>query len=140
DCHILDKRVTVSWLEKSGNTITEQNKKIICDKFHISMHWFETGEGEMYALDAPFDIFDSMRKELNLSDVKEKILRGYFNLDTHSRKAVTDFIVNIGHSTAQTEDNRRITERNKAHVLLDQELDAEEKDVSALDAGNKKRA
>ncbi|WP_196606542.1 helix-turn-helix domain-containing protein [Pectinatus frisingensis] len=134
------KRAMSSRLEKEGGTVVEQNRKIICDRFNISRHWLETGEGEMYISDTQTDIFDSLKEELNLSDVEEKILRGYFGLDEKSRKAVTDFIVNIGRSTAQTEDNKRITERNKAHVLLDKELDAEEKDVSALDAGNKKRA
>ena len=92
------KNSAISKLEQEGNTVVDQNKRIICDKFHISMYWLETGEGDMYAPDSPGDIFDSLREELNLSDIEEKILRGYFELDERSRKSVTDFIVNIGRS------------------------------------------
>lgn len=90
------KNGAISKIEQDGNTVVEQNKRIICDKFHVSMHWLETGNGDMYAPDAPADIFDSMRDELKLSVVEEKILRKYFELGTESRQAVTDFIVSIG--------------------------------------------
>lgn len=94
------KNKTISWMEQDGNTVIEQNRRIICDKFHVSMPWLETGKGNMYAQDATEDIFDSMREELNLSNIEEKILRGFFDLDEHSRKSVTDFIVNIGRTAA----------------------------------------
>ena len=91
----------ISWMEQSGNTIIDQNKRIICDKFHVSMRWLETGEGEMYTPDAPSDIFDSMREELNLSIVEENILRKYFQLEAGSRQAVADFIVSIGKAAVE---------------------------------------
>ena len=68
------KSGAISKIEQDGNTVVEQNKRIICDKFHVSMHWLETGEGDKYTADAVSDIFDSMRDELNLSDVEENIL------------------------------------------------------------------
>ncbi|WP_231037819.1 helix-turn-helix domain-containing protein [Pectinatus frisingensis] len=92
------KNKTISWMEQDGSTVIEQNRRIICDKFHVSINWLETGEGDMYSQDAPNDIFDTLRTELKLSDIEEKILRGYFDLDERSRKSVTDFIVNIGRS------------------------------------------
>ena len=91
----------ISWMEQSGNTIIDQNKRIICDTFHVSMRWLETGEGEMYTSDAPSDIFDSMREELNLSIVEENILRKYFQLEAGSRQAVADFIVSIGKAAVE---------------------------------------
>jgi len=133
------KRVTVSWLEKDGNTIVDQNKRIICDKFHVSMHWLETGEGNMYAPDSQKDIFDSMRDELNLSDVEGKILRGYFELDDHSRKAVTDFIVNIGRSTAkepipenETDEDDNDLELKHRQEIIAAEFEAEKKGKMSL--------
>ena len=95
------KNKTISWMEQDGNTVIEQNRRIICDKFHVSMHWLEIGEGDMYEADSSSDIFDSMRNELNLSDVEEKILRGYFELDEHSREAVSRFIINLGREAAK---------------------------------------
>lgn len=90
------KNGAISKIEQDGGTVVDQNKHMICDKFHISMHWLETGEGDMYAADSSNDIFDSLREELNLSDMEEKILRGYFELDEHSRQSVAEFIINIG--------------------------------------------
>lgn len=122
------KRAMSSRLEKEGGTVVEQNRKIICDKFNISRHWLETGEGEMYASDTQTDIFDSIREELNLSDVEEKILRGYFELDEKSRKAVTDFIVNIGRSAAGSEKSTTYAEEQIPESSLNQESDTENND------------
>lgn len=90
------KKSAASWIEKEGSSVIDQNIRLICDTFHINEKWLRTGDGNMYAPDSPGDIFDSLRDELNLSDIEEKILRGYFELDERSRKSVTDFIVNIG--------------------------------------------
>lgn len=95
------KNSAISKLEQEGNTVVDQNKRIICDKFHISMHWLETGEGDMYAPDSPRDIFDSLREELQLSEVEETILRGYFELDEKAREAVTSFIIKLGLSASK---------------------------------------
>lgn len=134
------KKSAASWMEKTGNTITEQNKKIICDKFHVSKQWLETGEGEMKVPDAPSDdIFVSLRDELKLSDVEEKILRNYFDLDIKSRKAVVDFIYKIGSSlnkSSTSEEEKWQAKRKALHDQLDAELDAEEKGQSASDSGN----
>lgn len=90
------KNGAISKIEQDGGTVVDQNKRMICDKFHVSMHWLETGEGDMDVSDSSSDVFDSIREELKLSDMEEKILRGYFELDERSRKSVTDFIINIG--------------------------------------------
>lgn len=42
------KHGAISKMEKDGATVTDQNKRIICDKFHVSMQWLETGDGKMY--------------------------------------------------------------------------------------------
>lgn len=135
---------TVSWMEKEDNSIIEQNKRIICDKFHVSMHWLETGEGDKYTADSVSDIFDSMRDELNLSDVEESILRKYFELSKESRQAVTDFIISIGNDVqppaADPAPVISQTDREHAHVLLDQEMDAAEQDASASHSTARKKA
>lgn len=125
------KRAMSSRLEKEGGTVVEQNRKIICDKFNISRHWLETGEGEMYAYDAQTNIFDSIREELNLSDVEEKILRGYFELDEKSRKSVTDFIVNIGRSAAESEKSTTYAEEPAPVSSLNQEYRAEKREKTS---------
>ena len=132
----------VSWMEHDGNTVVDQNKRIICDKFHVSMHWLETGEGDKYTADAVSDIFDSMRDELNLSDVEENILRKYFELSKESRQAVTDFIISIGNDVQPPAADPPLSQsdRDRAHVQLDQELDAAEQDASASHSTARKKA
>ena len=150
------KQGAISKLEQEGGTVVDQNKHIICDKFQVSLHWLETGEGDMFTPDSPGDIFDSLREELNLSDIEEKILRGYFELDERSRKSVTDFIVNIGRSadkavsTPVDEDTAEISqsdddlELKKRQDIIAAEFAAEKKGKMSLAStsinGHTKRA
>ena len=136
------KSGAISKIEQDGNTVVEQNKRIICDKFHVSMHWLETGEGDKYTADAVSDIFDSMRDELNLSDVEENILRKYFELSKESRQAVTDFIISIGNDVQPPAAGPTLSQsdRDRAHAQLDQELDAAEQDASASHSTARKKA
>lgn len=150
------KKSAASWIEKEGNSVIDQNIRLICDTFHINEQWLRIGEGDMYASDSPSDIFDNMRDELNLSDIEEKILRGYFELDEHSRKSVTDFIVNIGrsadkalsvHANEETikikdlDDDLELTHRQK---IIATEFEAEKKgkmsSASTSTSGHIKRA
>jgi transcriptional regulator with XRE-family HTH domain len=133
------KKSAASWIEKEGNSVIDQNIRLICDTFHISEEWIRIGKGDMYAPDSPGDIFDSMRDELNLSNVEEKILRGYFELDDHSRKAVTDFIVNIGRSTAkepipenETDEDDNDLELKHRQEIIAAEFEAEKKGKMSL--------
>ena len=42
------KQSAVSYLEKNGATVTEQNIKAICSQFSTSETWLRTGSGEMF--------------------------------------------------------------------------------------------
>lgn len=129
------KQGAISKLEQEGSTVVDQNKHIICDKFHISMHWLETGEGSIYATESPGDIFDSMRDELGLSDVEEKILRGYFELDEHSREAVSNFIIKLGREAAKIappdEDDNDLELKRRQEIITAQ-FEAEKKGKMSL--------
>lgn len=131
---------TLGMMEVGKRKISERHIKTICSICHVSEKWLRTGEGEMKVPDAPSDdIFDSLRDELKLSDVEEKILRNYFDLDLKSRKAVVDFIYKIGASinkSSTTEEEKWQAKRKALHDQLDAELDAEEKGQSASDSGN----
>ena len=85
------KRVTVTWMEKSGNNIVDQNKQIICDKFHINPHWLETGEGEMYAPPAERDLIDEMRERYRLNPIEEQILRVYMEMTLPERERLVRY-------------------------------------------------
>lgn len=42
------KQTTVSFMEKPGSYITEQNIKVICMQFNVNEEWFRTGTGPMF--------------------------------------------------------------------------------------------
>lgn len=42
------KNGAISWMEKTGNTVTEQNIEMICAKFNVNKTWLLTGEGTMF--------------------------------------------------------------------------------------------
>lgn len=82
------KQNTISSMEKSGATVTEQNIKAICSKFSINENWLRTGSGKMFLENEKkqkefFEIFDELSPALQeyliktakeLLDTQEKLL------------------------------------------------------------------
>ena len=59
------KQNTISYMEKSGSTVTEQNIKNICSQFSVNENWLRTGFGKMFLENEKkpkefFDIFDEL--------------------------------------------------------------------------------
>ena len=82
----------VSWMEQDGNTVVDQNKRIICDQFGVSLHWLETGEGDMYAdTDSDKRLFEQLHSELGLNEREQQILRTFLTFDEAERTRVLDF-------------------------------------------------
>ena len=59
------KQNTISYMEKNGFTITEQNIKVICSQFNVNENWLRTGSGKMFLENEKkqkefFDIFDEL--------------------------------------------------------------------------------
>lgn len=59
------KQNAISYMEKNGATVTEQNIKTICSQFDVNEHWLRTGSGEMFLQNQKkqkefFDIFDNL--------------------------------------------------------------------------------
>lgn len=59
------KQNAISYMEKNGSTITEQNIKAICSQFFVNEEWLRTGFGKMFLeIDRKqkefFDIFDEL--------------------------------------------------------------------------------
>ena len=78
--HLGVQRVTISWMEKEGNTITRQNVKIICDAFNVNEHWLRTGEGDMFKpVDEP-NILDRLQRELNLNNAEMEIIKTFLDI------------------------------------------------------------
>lgn len=63
------KQNAISYMEKNGFTITEQNIKVICSQFNVNENWLRTGSGKMFLENEKkqkefFDIFDELSPAL----------------------------------------------------------------------------
>ena len=81
------KQNAISYMEKTGATVTEQNIKAICSQFDANEHWLRTGSGDMFLGNEKrqkefFDIFDALSPALQeyliktateLLDTQEKL-------------------------------------------------------------------
>lgn len=86
------QRVTISWMEKEGNTITKQNIKIICDTFNVSENWLLNGEGEMFRPANEPDILDRLQQELKLTSQEMEIIRTFVELSQEQRRMGIEFV------------------------------------------------
>lgn len=63
------KQNAISYMEKDGSTITEQNIKAICSQFCVNENWLRTGTGTMFLENDKkqrefFDVFDNLSPAL----------------------------------------------------------------------------
>lgn len=67
--HIGLKQNAISYMEKSGSTITKQNIKVICSQFNVNEIWLQTGIGKIFLEEDRkqkefFDIFNDLSPAL----------------------------------------------------------------------------
>ena len=80
------KQNAISYMEKNGSTVTEQNIKSICSQFNVNEHWLCTGLGQMFLENEKkqkefFEIFDAL-----LPDLQDYLIKTARDLlDTQSR-------------------------------------------------------
>lgn len=63
------KQNAISYMEKDGSTVTEQNIKTICSQFSVNENWLRTGDGKMFLENEKkqrefFDVFDGLSPAL----------------------------------------------------------------------------
>lgn len=63
------KQNAISYMEKEGSTVTEQNIKTICSQFSVNENWLRTGDGKMFIENEKkqrefFDVFDELSPAL----------------------------------------------------------------------------
>ena len=118
----------VSWIEKDGNTVIEQNIRLICETFGINEAWLRTGEGEREAVSAASDPFLPLRQKHQLSFIEEQVLRIYFKLDETAREAVCQYVQAVAEAIAEAppaEEPPRAAEKQRTAPLTDEEIEAE---------------
>ena len=124
----------VSFMEQNGNTVIEQNIRLICETFGINEAWLRTGEGEREAVSAASDPFLPLRKKHQLSFIEEQVLRIYFKLDETAREAVCQYVQSVAEAIAESppsEEPPRAAEKQRTAPLTDEEIEAELADYRA---------
>lgn len=85
------KQNAISYMEKDGSTVTEQNIKTICSQFSVNENWLRTGDGKMFLENEKrqrefFDVFDGLSPALQ--DYLIKTAKDL--LETQSKMQSTD--------------------------------------------------
>ncbi len=94
------QRPTVAWMEKPGNTITNQNVKIICDTFNVNEVWLRTGKGEMFKKKEPANIMEKLKEETTLDDQDIDIIKAFVALTPEQRKKGIEFMEALSENIA----------------------------------------
>ncbi len=108
---------------------TDTFLQLLCMKFHISETWMRTGEGEMFSKDSPAP-FETLAQELGISPDEKELLEVFLSFPHEERIKAIAFARQFAARL------RELSQRNEAHRLLDQELDAQEKAQSASTFGS----
>lgn len=132
------KTSAVSKMEQEGSTVTEQNIRLICEKFHVRREWLVDGEGEMYS--HPEDsLFAAFAQQYNLSPSEQNAVRFFLELPENERQSMLRNITGMANAIAagqQAATDIDVARRNEAHRMLDQELAAQEKELSVSTTGS----
>ena len=87
-------QTTVSYMEKNGSKVTEQNLRFICKLYNINYFWLTEEKGEIY-LSPPKVIANEVAEKYNLDEKDIALIEEYVNLDPDVRKAIKQLIINV---------------------------------------------
>jgi transcriptional regulator with XRE-family HTH domain len=110
-----------------GGTVTDQNIKLICEKFNVRRAWLVDGEGEMF--DSPENsLFASFAQEYNLTPAEQNVTRFFLTLPPEERQQMLKYVTQLadvirGDAQEQPQDAARIDAEVEAYR---QELEAEQ--------------
>lgn len=132
------KKSAISKLESDGNSVTDQNIRLIRDTFHVREHWLRTGEGERDAGDDEA-LFEKIRERFRLRGLSETIARAWFRLPEEEREHIAQEVEDIAKrvqagmpADGMTAAEAREAYKAQKHAELDRALALqEEEDASS---------
>ncbi len=98
------RQVAVSKLEQEGNTVTPKNILLICQKFHVSRDWLETGEGDMFLEGEP-GIFREFAKEYQLTLPEQQVAKYLLKLSHTEREGI---LAHLGRIAMAIQEGRKM--------------------------------
>lgn len=75
----------ISKIEQDGNTVIDQNIRLICQTFHVSEKWLRTGAGPMESDDVS-TMLARLEEEMDLTDLEMRLLQTYFSFPAEERQ------------------------------------------------------
>lgn len=90
----------ISWMEKDGNTVIDQNIRLICDTFNVSENWLRTGAGPKESANNKRDILAEVCESYKLNNIEERVLRIYLQLDESSRDIISEYVKKLSAAIA----------------------------------------
>jgi len=81
------KHGAISWLEKSGRTVSDRNVQLICDTFNVSEHWLRTGEGEMF-VETNDSLLDQLAAQYHLEGERLELIRNFLLLTDEQQETI----------------------------------------------------
>lgn len=121
-----------------GGTVTDQNIKLICEKFRVRREWLVDGEGEMFVSGEP-GIFAEFAKEYKLTSQEQEVAKYLLGLSEGERANILGYLQNI--AAAMERGRQADAKAAEYHRQLDEAL-ADEKEAAAASSfsGSAKRA
>ena len=92
------KQNAISYMEKSGSTVTEQNIKAICSQFSVDEHWLRTGCGKMFI-------------------ENEKKRKEFFAIFDGLSPALQDYLIRTAKDLLDTQAQIQTDEKDQGHLL-----------------------
>lgn len=88
------KQGAISKIEQDGNTVTDQNIKLICEKFQVRLEWLTEGTGEMLQKTED-SLFASFAERYELSADDQALTRYLLQLTSEERQLVVQHILEM---------------------------------------------
>lgn len=101
---ISSKKSAVSWMEQEGNTVTDQNIRLVCAAFNINEEWLRDGTGEMYQ-QPETDPLAILADAFGLSDESLALASAFFHLTDEQQRTIISFVEQAAADVAAARDS-----------------------------------
>lgn len=119
----------ISNIENGTRNVTDKHIKLLASIFNVSEEWMRSGSGSMFLPNV-----GGLVNDPSLDAADREILQSYIRMTPAQRQFIKSWIKEVAASIHLVESQD--DDRERAHRLLDQELDAEKEDVSASTTGS----
>ncbi len=90
------KHGAISRIEKSGNTVIDQNISLICSVFSIEEKWLRTGEGNIYKTNRPSSLDQAVNNNEPIHPKKLQMIQNFLSLPEEDQDILIKAISIIG--------------------------------------------